>query len=75
MRDDSHSPAGATPLPVDPSDACIVVNEAGEKQGYGYHRDSWIHEGGKWTDKVQCTTCGRVALKTRSQYTTLEGTS
>lgn len=75
MRDDSHSQPGATPVPIDPRDQCVMENAQGEMQGYGYHRDQWIWNGSEWTDRVRCTTCGRVAQKTRSNYTTLEGTS
>lgn len=29
------------------------------------HYDHWIWEGGVWTDKVQCGTCGRVEVCVR----------
>jgi hypothetical protein len=71
MRDDSHKEAGATPVVhVDPNDACLVAGKS-----YGYHKDIWVWESGAFTDRVQCTTCGRIAKKTRSEQATIEGMS
>lgn len=43
------------------TDTCKPVNGA-EGQNY-QHKDVWVWEGGVVTNKVRCSTCGRVVTK------------
>lgn len=56
---------GATVLPPEQQEAretqesCVYIRADGTKQTTK-HRWVWMWDNGEWTNKVRCTTCGRI---------------
>lgn len=54
---------GATPAPAAPTlDSPCLDPATGRKH---QHHWVWLWAEGTWTDKVRCTNCGSIKLKTR----------
>lgn len=54
---------GSTKAPQDEAEA---MTKRAECMGRYRHAFKWLWEGGVWTNKVRCTTCGETRVRERT---------